>query len=143
MRQKIFAYLFASSLLAGLVAAPLITQQPTVAFAQDDVPGFEAQASQLVDDIVAGRFATVGERFDPTMLDVQSEEGLASAWLTYQEVLGSFQSAGQPHPLLRGHLTVEQVPVQLARSEGEIRIVFHPDGTIAGHFFLRTGVPVP
>jgi hypothetical protein len=44
---------------------------------------------------------------------------------------------------MRGEPTVEQVPVQLANSSGEIRITFHPDGTIAGLFFLRPGVPVP
>ena len=113
---------------------------PASSFAAQD---FDAQASQVVAELVDGRFADVRARFDATMTDQLSEEGLATAWRSYQELFGPFQSADQPTSVMRGDLTVEQVPVHLANSDGEIRIAFHPDGSIAGLFFLRPGVPVP
>lgn len=104
---------------------------------------FDSQASQIVTEIAAGQFAAVRAQFDSTMTDKVSETDMSSAWSSYQQALGNFQSAGQPTSVVRGDLTVEQVPIQLAQGSGEVRVTFHPDGTIAGLYFLPSGVPVP
>ena len=117
------------------------TPAQTAALAQPNQ--FDAAASQVVAEITSGQFAAVRARFDPTMTAQLSEDQLADAWRTFQELLGDFQSAAPPTSVMRGDLTVEQVPVRLANGPGEIRVTFHPDGTVAGLFFLRPGVPVP
>jgi hypothetical protein len=104
---------------------------------------FDAQAQQVVANLSLGNYADVEARFDATVAAQLPRAALANAWVTYQQSLGTFQSAGQPTSVMRGDLTVEQVPVQLSQGPGEVRITFHPDGTIAGIFFLRPGVPVP
>lgn len=104
---------------------------------------FDGQAIQVVADLAAGDFADVAAQFDPVVSAQLSAAGLAGAWSDYQALLGAFQSAGQPTSVMLQGLTVEQVPVQLAQGPGEVRIAFHPDGTIAGIFFLRPGVPLP
>jgi hypothetical protein len=131
---------------AMVLAFGVYGTQITSACGQDspvEAASFDAQSSQIVADLVAGSFDEVRARFDATLTDQLSEGALANAWRTYQEVLGAYQSVGQPTSVMRGELTVEQVPVQLANAPGEIRITFHPDGTVAGLFFLTAGNPVP
>lgn len=95
------------------------------------------------DNIVQGDDAAVTARFDPTMQSALSAAALGQAWTTYQQTLGSYQSHGDPQDLQRGDLTVVNVPLQMAREPGQFRLTVHPDGTIAGLYFLRQGVPVP
>jgi hypothetical protein len=128
-----------ATLLLGVLVAAAGARD---AAAQDASP-FDDQVNQIVSDIVQGNFGAVRAQFDPLMMDLISEDGLAAAWQTYQELLGAFAAADQPTSVMRGDLTVVQVPVHLAGGDGEIRITFHPDGAIAGLFFLRAGVPVP
>ena len=128
--------LFAVALLAVLVF-------PAGRAAAGTGGSFDARAEQVVTDLNAGDFSDVAAEFDATMSSQLTADDLALAWKTYQDLLGSFQSAGQPTSVMRGDITVEQVPVQLAQSPGEVRVSFNPDGTIAGLFFLRPGVPVP
>ena len=40
-------------------------------------------------------------------------------------------------------MTAVEVPLQMEREPGELPTVRHPDGTIAGLFFLKESVPVP
>ena len=133
----------ALALSLGLALGGLGRPAPaqTVALAQPSP--FDTTANQIVAEITSGQWADVRARFDPTMTAQLSEVQLADAWRTFQELLGDYQSAAPPTSVMRGDLTVEQVPVSLANGAGEIRITFHPDGTIAGLFFLRPGVPVP
>jgi len=44
---------------------------------------------------------------------------------------------------MKGQLDVERVPVTMANAEGEVRITFHPDGTVAGLYFLKADAPAP
>ena len=95
------------------------------------------------DSIVQGDDTAVTARFDPTMQSALSAPALGQAWTTYQQTLGSYQSHGDPQDVQRGDLTVVNVPLQMAREPGQFRLTVHPDGTIAGLYFLRQGVPVP
>jgi Protein of unknown function (DUF3887) len=100
-------------------------------------------ALQMLDAIVRGDFATATAQFDSLMREKLTAEQLRSDWGTYQEALGNYQSHGDPQDVLRGDLTVVNIPLQMAREPGQFRVTFHKDATVAGLFFLKTGVPVP
>ena len=100
-------------------------------------------ALQALDAVARGDFAAVTAHFDTTMTQALTPEALASAWDTYQHAFGTYQSHGDPRDVPLGDLTVVNVPLQMQAMPGEFRITFHPDSTIAGLYFLKTGVPIP
>lgn len=100
-------------------------------------------ALATLDQIVQGNNAAATAHFDPTMADMLSAPALGQSWITYQELLGTYQSHGEPEDIRRGELTVVNVPLQMERAPGQFRLTVHPDGTIAGLYFLKEGVPVP
>lgn len=99
-------------------------------------------ALQLLDYIVTGDFSAVTEHFDSQMKQKLSAQDLESAWNTYQREFGSYQSHGDPQDVVRDKLTVVNIPLQMANESGEFRVSFNTDQTVAGLFFLKTGVPV-
>jgi len=107
-------------------------------------PGpFASAGDQIVADLVAGNFAAVTAKFDPTMTAAMPPASLENSWKTYQQLLGAYRSHGSPASVMKGQLDVERVPVTMAGGGGEVRITFHPDGTIAGLYFLKAGAPAP
>jgi hypothetical protein len=100
-------------------------------------------ALQLLNNIIQGEFSTVRDHFDATMKDKLSCEKLSTGWSDYQQMFGNYESHGDPQNVTRGDLTVVNVPLQMASKPGEFRVTFHSDGTVAGLFLLRPGVPVP
>jgi hypothetical protein len=118
----------------GKTAATTIARSP----GQDD-----KRALQMLNQIIQGEFAAVRTDFDSAMQQRLSCEKLSSAWAAYQQTFGSYQSHEDPQDVSRGDLTVVNVPLHMALSPGQLRVTFHSDGTVAGLYFLRTGVPVP
>jgi hypothetical protein len=104
---------------------------------------FAADAGGVVDNLAARRFITVEAAFDVTMKSKLPVAELENAWRTYQEIEGTYKSHGVPDEVEKGALTVERVPITTATGKGEVRIAYHPDGTIAGLFFLKAGAPPP
>ncbi|MBV8862975.1 MAG: DUF3887 domain-containing protein [Mycobacterium sp.] len=100
-------------------------------------------ALQMLDAIVRGDFAAATTHFDSLMQQKLTVSGLASAWKTYQEALGNYQSHGNPQDVARGSLTVVNIPLQMAQAPGQFRVSFHNDQTVAGLYFLKAGVAVP
>ncbi|UCZ60297.1 DUF3887 domain-containing protein [Mycolicibacterium phocaicum] len=100
-------------------------------------------AMTTIDDIAAGNYAAVTARFDPELQKRLSPKVLQQVWDGYQRTFGAYQSHGGPEDTPRGDLTVVNVPLQMDRMPGQFRVKIHPDGTIAGVYFLRDGVPVP
>ena len=127
------AALAALGIGVALGAAPAAT----AADAPDQV------AMTTIDDIAAGNYAAVTARFDPELQKRLSPKALQQVWDGYQRTFGAYQSHGGPEDTLRGDLTVVNVPLQMDRMPGQFRVKIHPDGTIAGVYFLREGVPVP
>jgi Protein of unknown function (DUF3887) len=119
--------------LTGLSVSPIAT----AATAPDQL------ALATLDNIVQGDDASATAAFDPTMQSALPAEALGQAWTTYQQVLGPYQSHGDPQDVQRGDLTVVNVPLQMEHEPGQFRLSVHPDGTIAGLYFLKQGVPVP
>ena len=105
---------------------------------------YDGQAQQILDSIARGDFNSATAHFDCTMQQKLSPEALASAWAEYQQQFGTYQSHGDPQDVPRADLTVVNIPLKMATLPGEFRVTFHDnDGTVAGLFFLKTGVPVP
>jgi hypothetical protein len=100
-------------------------------------------AMTAIDDIVAGNYAAVTVHFDPTLQKMLPAKALGQAWSTYQQSFGAYQSHGDPEDTARGDLTVVNVPLQMDKKPGQFRLTVHPDGTFAGLYFLKEGVPVP
>jgi hypothetical protein len=104
---------------------------------------FRSDASRVVEDLAAGRFADVESKFDATMKAQLPATQLLNAWRTYQEAEGTYRRHGQPAQVMQGQIAVERVPIATTSGAGEVRVSYHPDGTIAGIYFLKAGAPAP
>ena len=93
--------------------------------------------------IQQGRCAEVAAHFDAAVKGGLDAPGLCRAWRDYERVFGNYLAHGAPVSLRRGSVTVVRVPLTMAAAAGEFRVSYDPQGTIAGIFFLRSGVPVP
>jgi hypothetical protein len=100
-------------------------------------------ALQILDAVVRGDNAGATAHFDADLKEKLPPDKLAASWTNYQQTFGDYQSHGSPQQVPRGDLTVVNVPLQMSQQPGEFRVTFHNNQTVAGLFFLRTGVPVP
>lgn len=100
-------------------------------------------ALQILEAVVRGDDAAVTAHFDTDLKEKLPPDKVAASWVTYQQTLGNYQSHGGPQQIPRGDLTVVNVPLQMSQQPGEFRVTFHTNQTVAGLFFLRTGIPVP
>jgi uncharacterized protein DUF3887 len=105
---------------------------------------FDQDALHILDYITKGDFDSATAIFDDEMQERLTPQSLSSAWEQYQQEFGAYQSHGDPQDVSRGDLTVVNVPLAMATMPGEFRVSFHnDDATVAGLYFLKTGVPVP
>lgn len=79
--------------------------------------------------------------FSPAMAQTLPAPALAQQWARYQNLLGNYQTHGQPQDLTQGELTVVNLPLNMARTPGQLRITVDHDGHIAGLFFLDATTP--
>lgn len=131
----VLAVLFGLLSFAGTAGAQPPPPQPSLAPPD--------HAVSLLDDVVGGNMAAVTTDFDPTLRKSLTPQSLGSVWSVYQRTFGQYQSHGDPQQVQRADLTVVSVPLSMANQPGEFRVKFHGDGTIAGLYFLKAGVPVP
>ncbi|MEU9305248.1 DUF3887 domain-containing protein [Streptomyces sp. NPDC048269] len=123
------------------VAGPAVAASP--AQTRSPAPSrYDRIAAQTLDDIVSGDFTAATAHFDTTMRKALPPDALAEAWKNYQATFGSYQSHGDPKDVASGELTVVNVPLRMEDKPGEFRLTFHKDGSIAGLWFLGTGVPI-
>jgi Protein of unknown function (DUF3887) len=128
---------------ASSATSTLAAPSPAGPAPSSAAPGRDDQlALQILDAVVREDFVAATTAFDATMKQQLSPSGLGSAWTTYQLEFGKYQSHGNPQDVLLGELTVVNVPLQMQNMLGEFRVTFHPDATVAGLYFLKTGVPV-
>ena len=126
---------------ATSTATPPPTATSTTATTAAVTPDQLALAT--LNEIVQGDSGAATAKFDPTMRRMLSADALQQAWTTYQQQFGPYVSQGDPQDVPRGKLIVVNVPLQMQNAPGQFRLSVHPDGEIAGLFFLREGVPVP
>lgn len=104
---------------------------------------FDSQATESLTQIEHGNCEATASKFDATMKRALTPSGLCAGFLTYTQQFGALSGTGAAYSTKRGQLTVVRVPLTLIHSEGEFRISYHPDGTIAGVYFLKPGIPLP
>jgi hypothetical protein len=102
-----------------------------------------AQARQVVQDIDAGRYGDIRERFDDNLMKMLSEDQLAKAWEVFTDLKGGLKSLTSTEVVERDPFTVVNVLVDMERENGQVRVSFDREGKVAGFFLLNTGVPVP
>jgi hypothetical protein len=137
--QRLVAGLAVVLACASGVAVGAATVAPVARAA--GTPDEIAQAT--LDHIVDGDFVAAAAPFDPTLQKKFPANALGEAWGAYQQLLGQYQSHGDPEDTQRDPLTVVDIPVVMAKQPGQFRVKVHPDGTVAGIYFLKEGVPVP
>ena len=103
---------------------------------------FDATAKTDLAAIRAGTCSPVATRFDALMATRLNAAGLCSGFQTYTEAFGGLRRQDAPYSTKVGALTVVRILLHLEHSNGEFRETFHPDGSIAGVYFLKPGVPL-
>jgi Protein of unknown function (DUF3887) len=124
---------------SGTTSSSSAASSPSVAQAQ-----YGEDALHILDYVVKGDFDSATAIFDSTMQEKLTPQALGSAWDEYQQQFGKYESHGDPQDVPRGDLNVVNIPLTMATMPGEFRVTFHTnDATVAGLYFLKTGVPVP
>lgn len=126
-------------LVAAVALLPALVGCHSVARAHST---FEATAETDLASIHAGSCSPVATRFDALMASRLKAAGLCSGFETYTEAFGQLRKQDAAYSTHIGVLTVVRIPLHLEHGNGEFRETFHPDGTIAGVYFLRPGVPL-
>lgn len=91
----------------------------------------------VIDDLAHARWADVSARFDATMRDGLTDEGLAGGWAQIVESNGAYKSYGETESVRDGEFTTTDTPVNFENDEIVVaRIAFRDDQTIAGLFLL-------
>ena len=98
-------------------------------------------ARSVVDNLAAGRWELITERFDPTMRDGLSEDALAAAWSQIVGMSGGFESQGEAVVARAGDVTVTNTPLSMEAGDYTARIAFRDDRTIAGLHILPEQTP--
>ncbi|ETW22414.1 DUF3887 domain-containing protein [Mycobacterium gastri] len=107
-------------------------------------PGqYDQLALPILDAIIRGDFTAATANFDNQMRQTVPPDKLQSAWADYQATFGKYQSHGDPKQVPLGDLTVVNIPLTMEQMPGEFRVTFHNDGTVAGLWLLKVGVPLP
>jgi hypothetical protein len=140
-RQRRNAPRLAAAIMVLSTSASMLALGAASTALADVIPDQLALAT--LDAIVQGDYPAAAAQFDPTMQKVLPVRTLGEAWAKFQQTLGAYQSHGDPQDSQRGELTVVNVPLQMEHKPGRFRLSVHPDGTIAGLYFLREGDPAP
>lgn len=98
----------------------------------------ESTATASLKQIQSGSCADTAARFDQAVRTSLDAPGPCGAFEKYQTALGRVTSSSAAYSQREGDLTVVRVPLALTRGRGEYRVTYHPDGRIAGIFFLKS-----
>ena len=104
------------------------------------LPEAEDLARTVIDDLVHTRWADVTARFDDTMREGLSEEGLAEAWAHIAGLAGAYESHGDTEAVRAGDLTTTNTPLTFEAGDFVARITFRDDRTVAGLYILNPEV---
>lgn len=94
-------------------------------------------ASAAIDDLVAGRWELVVDRFDPAMRDALPVEALAAAWAHVIATSGAYERRGPSHVLRAGEVTTTQTPLSMEAGDYIAHLTFRDDRSIAGLHILE------
>lgn len=102
----------------------------------DPLPRADELAGTVIHDLAQGRWAAVSARFDDTMRDRLSDEGLAEAWAHIVGLAGAFESHGDTETVRAGDFTTTNTPLNFEAGDFVARITFRDDQTVAGLYIL-------
>jgi hypothetical protein len=104
------------------------------------LPEAEELTRTVIDDHAHARWADVSARFDATMRDRLTEEGLAEAWAYIVGLAGAYEGHGDTVAVRAGDFTITNTPLSFEAGDFVARITFRDDRTIAGLFILNPHV---
>lgn len=100
------------------------------------LPGADELARTVIGDLSYARWADVSARFDATMHERLTEEGLAEAWAHIVVLAGAYESHGDTSALRAGDVTITETPLIFEAGVFVARITFRDDQAIAGLYIL-------
>jgi hypothetical protein len=100
------------------------------------LPGAKELARTVITDLAHSRWADISARFDDTMGDRLTDEGLAEAWAHIVGLAGSYESHGDTEVVRAGDFTTTNTLLNFEAGEFVARITFRDDQTIAGLYIL-------
>lgn len=90
----------------------------------------------VIDDLAHTRWADVSARFDNTMREGLTEEGLAEAWVHIVGLAGAYEGHGASDTVRAGDFTTTNTTLNFEAGDFVARITFRDDQTIAGLYLL-------
>ncbi|OAN28620.1 DUF3887 domain-containing protein [Mycolicibacterium iranicum] len=103
----------------------------------DALPQADELARTVIDELAHGRWSDVSARFDSTMRDRLTEEGVAEAWAYIAGLAGAYESHGNTEVVRAGDFTTTNTPLTFEAGDFVARITFRDDRTIAGLYILN------
>lgn len=97
-------------------------------------------ARTVIDDLTHCRWAEVSTRFDATMRDRLTDEGLAEAWAHIVGLAGAYERHGDTDAVRGGDFTTTNTLLSFEAGDFVARITFRDDQTIAGLYILNPDV---
>ncbi|MDH6194086.1 hypothetical protein M2272_000707 [Mycobacterium frederiksbergense] len=94
-------------------------------------------ARTVIDDLAHARWADISARFDATIHDRLTEEGLAEAWAHIVGLAGAYESHGDTVAVRVGEFTTTNTPLIFEAGDFVARITFRDDRTLAGLYILN------
>jgi hypothetical protein len=104
------------------------------------LPEADELARKVIADLAHARWADVSARFDATMRDRLTEEGLAEAWAHIAGLAGAYEDHGDTDAVRAGDFTTTNTPLSFEAGDFVARITFRDDRTIAGLYILDPDV---
>ena len=97
-------------------------------------------ATAVIDDLAHARWSDVSARFDATMRERLTEEGLAEGWAHIVGQAGAYESHGDTETVRAGDFTTTDTPLSFEAGDFVARITFRDDRTLAGLYILNPDV---
>lgn len=104
------------------------------------LPEADALSRTVIDDLAHARWSDVTARFDATMRDRLTEEGLAEAWAHIVGLAGAYEGHGDTDSVRAGDFTTTNTPLNFEAGDFVARITFRDDQTLAGLYILNPDV---
>lgn len=101
------------------------------------LPEADELARTVIDDLARARWGEVCARFDATMRDRLTEEGLAEAWAHIAGLAGTYEGRGDTEASRAGDFTTTNTPLRFEAGDFVARITFRDDRTLAGLYILN------
>ena len=103
---------------------------------------FDGTATADLAHLTKGECTAVTAHFDATMTSGLSATKLCDAYLAYVREFGDLRGQDAAYTVQRGQISVVRIVLHLATADGEFRESFHKDGSVAGLYLLKAGVPL-